>query len=186
MKRTLLAAAAVALGLAVAAPAAAQQVGPGMGHGMGHGMMGQGMGNGPMMRDGVRMAHGGMMGGRMMGRMCENRDARIAGMLAYAKEKLDITQAQEPAWSRFAEAARASQAPVDQACAALAGGTQGEAQTLPQRLERMQAMVSAHAAQFEQLLPAVKTLYDQLTPEQKAIADSMMQHGPRGFGPRGG
>ena len=184
MKRTLFVTAALALGLAVALPVAAQQFGHGP---MGSGMMGQGpMGHG-MKGWGMHHAHGGWGpgGAARFERMCEDQDARLAGMLAFAKEKLDITAQQETAWTKFTEAARASQQPMEQACATLKD--QAQPTTLPERLERMQTVMTARATQLEQMVPAVKELYGQLTPEQQKTADSIMQRGRRGFfGPQGG
>lgn len=162
MKRVLVATGAVALGLAVALPVAAQQFGHGRMH-HAHGGFGGGFGGGP----------GGFA------RMCENQDARMAGMLAFAEKKLNITEAQKPAWTTFTRAAEASHGPVDKVCAELKD--KPAAATLPDRLERMQTVMGARFTQFQQMLPAVKELYGQLTPEQQKIADEFMNRG-RGMG----
>jgi hypothetical protein len=74
----------------LAGPALAQPMGPGMGGGPGMGMggMGPGMGMGP-----------GRGGGPGLARMSDP-----ASYLAGLKGELGITSAQEPAWSRYAEA----------------------------------------------------------------------------------
>jgi hypothetical protein len=116
----------------------------------------------------------GMGGGpaAMMQRMCGDREAHTAGMLAFAEKKLGITDAQRAAWGKFTDTVKASQQPIAKACDTLR--TQTAPQTLPQRLERMETVMSARAAQFQQLVPAVKDMYGQLTPEQQKIADSIM------------
>ncbi|HYH19283.1 MAG TPA: Spy/CpxP family protein refolding chaperone [Azospirillum sp.] len=168
MKRALIITAVAVAGLAVAAPVVAQQFGPGEGRG-----------------PGMHRMHGGMMGGGPMnfGRMCENQDARLAGMLAYAEKRLKITDAQKPAWTKLATAAQDSQKPLEALCAKYKD--QPLPTTLPDRLERMGDMMSARVTQFQQLRPLVVDLYNQLSPEQKKVADAFMQHRGRGFGPGG-
>jgi hypothetical protein len=128
---------------------------------------------------GRHMMGGGMMGGGFgPARLCENREARTAGMLAFAERRLGITEAQRPAWDAFRQAVEASGAPVREACAELAGADRPS--TLPQRLARMERMGDAHLSQLKAVRPALDTLYAQLTPEQRESADAMMSHGRRG------
>ncbi|WP_207477768.1 Spy/CpxP family protein refolding chaperone [Arenibaculum pallidiluteum] len=168
MKTKSLIGAAVVLGaLTVSAPLMAQSGGPG------------GPGRGP--------------GGPMFGaaRMCENREARTAGMLAYAEKRLNITESQRGAWDTFRQAAEASGAPVAQACSELAAAQ--PPRTLPERMARMERFHEATLQQMKTLRPAVETLYAQLTPEQRQTADQLMSrggwrgrgHGHGGFGPGG-
>jgi len=172
MKRALLTTLAVAGSLAVAVPVFAQQAGPGQG--------------GP--QGGPRGGERGMMydGGARFARMCENQDARLAGMLAFAEKRLNITDAQKAAWNRFADQARASQKPMQDACATLKDKPQPA--TAIERLDRMDTMMTARQAQFHQMLPAIKEMYGQLTPDQQKIADEMLNRGPgrggHGHGPR--
>ncbi|WP_245986386.1 Spy/CpxP family protein refolding chaperone [Azospirillum thermophilum] len=137
MKRVLLTAAAVALGFGIAAPVLAQN-GPG------------GPGPGP---------------GRHFAMMCEDQDARLAGMLAFAEKKLAITDQQRPAWTRFADTARNSHKPMQDLCAKLKDQPMPTA--LPQRMERMEAMMQARLAQIQQVRPALTELYAQLTPSSR-------------------
>src|SRR5919112_4447318 len=94
MKRTVLATVALGALLTAAVPVFAQG-GPG-----GPG----GEGRGPRME-------------RMMERMCEDRDARIAGALAFAETRLKITDAQRPAWARLVTAVKNSNGAMDKICA---------------------------------------------------------------------
>lgn len=185
MKRALLTTLAVAGSLAVAVPVYAQQAGPGGGPGQGGPMMqGQGgPGGGPMMQG----MHGGPGGGANFDRMCENHEARLAGMLAFAEKRLKITDAQKPAWTKFADQARASEAPMQSACTSLKGKPQPA--NAIERLERMDTMMTARQTQMHQMLPAIKEMYGQLTPDQQKVADELLTRGQGrgrgGHGPRG-
>lgn len=150
---------ATALGLALAGGLAAS---PLLAQGMGPDHGGGGPGGGP-----------GGFGNPAQ--MCEGRDARTAGLLAYAETRLGITEAQRPAWDAFRRAVEASDAPMDQACAELANA--GRAQSLPERMARMERFGEARLAQLKALRPAVETLYAQLTPEQRQTADGLMSRG---------
>ncbi|PWC55181.1 Spy/CpxP family protein refolding chaperone [Azospirillum sp. TSO22-1] len=151
MKRALLTTLAVAGSLAVAIPAFAQQgggMGPGGGPGTGQGFT----------------------------RMCDNHEARLAGMLAFAEKKLKITDAQKAAWTKFADQARASGAPLQAACTGLKDKPQPA--NAIERLERMDTMMTARQQQMHQMVPAIKEMYGQLTPEQQKVADEMLNRGP--------
>ena len=130
------------------------------------------------------LAQGGPMGGRGgpgfgAARMCENRDARLAGMLAYAEKRLNITESQRAAWDSFKQTVETSGAPMAQACADL--GSAKPATTLPERMARMERFQDAMLQQLKAVRPAVETLYAQLTPEQRETADKLMQRGHRHF-----
>ncbi len=161
MKRALLTSAVLIAGLGLALPVFAQpdRV-PGMG----------GPGQGP---------------DRHFGRMCEDQDAHLAGKLAFAEKKLRITDAQRPAWTKFADAARASLKPTQDLCAKMKD--QPAPTALPQRLERMETMMQTHLQQLQTVRPALTDLYAQLTPEQQKTADSLLPHrGGPGMGGMGG
>jgi len=119
--------------------------------------------------------------------MCDTMEARQAGMLAFAEVRLGITDAERPAWTKFAATVKASSAPLKQLCATTVG--QPLPKTLPDHLHRMEAMESAHLEQLRQITPAVEELYGTLTPKQKEMADQMvegmMHHGPGPGGPGG-
>lgn len=141
------------------------------------------MSNGMMGKDGQR----GMMMGRdmkdmmsmmrdMMGMMsaqASNIETRIASL----KTELKITDAQAPQWDRFAEALRTavkSMSGVHQKMMA-----QGMGGTLLARLDRQEAMLTAHLASVKSLKEALEPLYASFSDEQKKIADGMMI-GPMG------
>ena len=134
--------------------------------------------------------HPGMMGGHgdpvaHFAQMCDTMEARQAGMLAFAEVRLGVTDAERPAWTKFAATVKASSAPMKQLCTSTVG--QPAAKTLPDHLHRMEAMETARLEQLRQSTPAVEELYSALTPKQKEIADhmveGMMHHGPGPGGP---
>jgi hypothetical protein len=122
-----------------------------------------------MMRDMSAMmsAHSGMMASHV--------EARIANL----KTELKITDAQAPQWNRFAEALRGLGKSME--------GVQGQMMqpaaataTLPARLARREAMLSAHLAAVKALKEALDPLYASFTDEQKKIADTV-RIGPMGM-----
>lgn len=173
MRRILIATVAAGLGLAAVATANA------------HGPQGLGGPGGLRAQPAQMQPEGGpgpgpgrdMRGG--FARMCENMDARTAAMLAYARERLDITQEQEAAWQQLTQAVEQARAPMEQVCTQLQTGE--AADTLPERLERVQMVMQARLQQLQTIQPAVENLYQTLTEEQRQIADRMgVMHGHRG------
>ncbi|HVC31321.1 MAG TPA: Spy/CpxP family protein refolding chaperone [Steroidobacteraceae bacterium] len=150
VKITLGIAAAVAAGIAATVYAQAPYPGPGFRGGMG-----------PM--------HGGPMFG--------DPSARAEQHLAYLKEQLKITPAQESQWQAFADGVK-QQA---QGMLAMRASMQSAAGTAPERMDQRIAFMKQRLAAMESLDGAAKQLYGVLTPEQKAAFD---QAGPgHGFGP---
>lgn len=156
MKRALLTSALLVAGLGVAVPVFAQG-GPQPG--------GPGPAGGP---------------DRHFARMCEDQEARLAGKLAYAEKKLNITEQQRAAWTKFADAARSSLKPTQDLCVKFKDTPPPAA--LPQRLERAEQMMQAHLQQVQTVRPALTDLYAQLTPAQQKQADRMLNPGPGGMG----
>ena len=115
-----------------------------------------------------------------MDRMCENRDARVAGMLAFAETRLKITPDQRAAWTKFTDTVKNSDSAFDQFCATEASSPPPA--TLPQRVERMQQMLAARLDQMQKVAPALEEFYAVLTPEQKKTADEFMNHRGPGMG----
>lgn len=132
----------------------------------------------------------GPMGGpdRHFGRMCQDQDARLAGKLAFAEKKLNITEQQRAAWTKFADSARASLKPTQDLCVKFKD--QPRPAALPQRLERAETMMQAHLQQLQTVRPALTELYAQLTPDQQKTADRLLNEGGGhrmgGMGPRDG
>jgi LTXXQ motif family protein len=115
----------------------------------------------------------GMMMHRMMMRRnpqerCEERLAWRAAMRAYTESKLDLTPEQRPLWDKVQSIAQSEQQKERQLCSALKPGSEP---TVLDRLDRMQQFLSARLDALQAAKPAVQTLYQALTPEQRAIFD---------------
>jgi periplasmic protein CpxP/Spy len=164
MKRTVLATVALGALLTAAVPVFAQG-GPGGPGGP------DGEGRGPRME-------------RMMERMCEDRDARVAGALAFAETRLKITDAQRPAWNKLVTAVKSSSGAMEKMCADPA--KMKPPATLPERAQRIEEMTAMRLEQIRQVRPALDEVYATFTEDQKKTADEMverfMRHGPGGRG----
>ncbi len=162
--RSILAATALTLtlGVLVLPPALAQMSGQ---PGSGIGMMGGGC---PTMG---MMGRGEMGGGGMMGKHAR-MGAMVAGRLAYLKSELNITNAQAEAWDGYADAVNGRVETMR--------GMRESMMTAMQNgsaVERMEARVSGMEAMVEAMKavnPAIKTLYTDLTDDQKKVADQLI------------
>ena len=112
-------------------------------------------------------------------RMCDGIDARLDGRLSFLQARLKITDQQKPAWNSYAQAVRASLDPLRQDCAS--GQVRRQAQTLPERLDRMQRDADHRAQSLHTIKPAAEQLYSALSPDQKKTADRILMS-PRGRG----
>ena len=186
MNRSMIAAAALVAGIAIAAPmlawsadappqatpaAPAQPGMPGMG-GM-QGMMGG-------MRDHMgEMGRRGWMREMMMHRMmqlspqqrCDERLARRAGMVAYVVAKLNLTAEQRPLWEKLQGVMQANADKQRQLCATLKPIAERAQETVLDRMSRREQFLTAQVQAIQQARPAVQALYQALTPEQKAVID---------------
>ena len=115
----------------------------------------------------------GGMGHPMSAEKMEKMHAQRAAEL---KQRLQITPAQEGAWTGFNAALKPNpnllQRPDRQTFETL---------TTPERIEKMRALRKAHDAQIDQRDEAIKTFYAALTPAQQKIFDAefMRHHGER-------
>jgi len=177
MNKSLIAGAALMAGIAIAVPifawsasdseAQVAQAGPDQRAGGGWRDRGDG---------GMGGEHHGWMRG-MMHRMmqlqprqrCEERLARRAGRVAYMAARLNLTPEQKPLWDRLQTTMQTAADKQRQLCATLpAEGGQG---TILDRTGRQEQFLSARLQGLQQARPALETLYQALTPEQKAIID---------------
>jgi len=175
-------------------------MGGGPGHEMGGGMMGDGhehgMGGGPGHEMGGGMMGGGMMGGdmdpmaHMMG-MMEHMSHMMAMMrykLAHAgdrvaalKTMLKITEAQTPAWNKFADALLAAAKSADETIETMHMETlHSSSGGLPEKLEFHAKMAAARTASLNAIKAALDPLYASFSDEQKKIADGL-RIGPVGL-----
>jgi hypothetical protein len=106
---------------------------------------------------------------------------RIEARLAYVKTALKITNAQQPQWDAYANLARKNAQEMEQR---FQSGRAGEpersrdqrANTI-ERLERQQSLHAQAVTRIAQRLEVEKPLYAALSPEQKKVADEVLnQH----------
>ena len=154
------------------------------------GMMGQG-GMGMMGQDGMgmmgMMGQGGMMGGGSPAdmRMMFGHDAmidRIEGRIAFLRAELKIADAQDKAWSGYADALRANAKRLGELRAA---ARQNPATTtLVDRLDRQERWLAARVEGVRAIKTGLASLYAILTEDQKKAAEELLgSH--MGFAPMG-
>lgn len=155
-------------------PSAMPMATQGAGGMMGQGIMGQGMMGGDMKPMMSMMRNMMTMMSADSGMMASHVEGRIAAL----KTELKITEAQNPEWSGVAGALRATAKSMNgmhqQMMQAKPSGT------LPERITRQEAMLSAHLATLKALSVSVDKLYASLDDDQKKIADGLMV-GPMGM-----
>lgn len=97
--------------------------------------------------------------------------ARMEQRQAELKAKLQITAAQEAAWSAFTTAMKP---PAD--LPARPDHAEFARLTTPERIDRMQAMKARRDAEMAKRADATKTFYAALSPEQQKVFDSESLH----------
>lgn len=110
----------------------------------------------------------------------ERHQAHMAKRMAALKDQLKLTPAQEPAWTAFTAAMKPGERPAH------LERKEMDKLTTPERIDRMRALRSQHAAEADHRGEATKTFYAALTPEQQKTFDAQAHHGPRMGGMRGG
>ncbi len=141
----------------------------------------------PMMGQGAGMYGQGMHHGRMGNRDPAKMQAWIARRHAALKAQLNLTPAQEGAWTAFTDAAKPPMALM----ATRPDPAEMAKLTTPERLDKMKALraqrMSDMASAMDKHADAVKTFYAVLTPEQQKVFDANAMQGPGGRnGPRMG
>jgi hypothetical protein len=103
------------------------------------------------------------------------------GRIAFIKAVLQITSAQENDFTKLADAMRAN---AKERADAFAKFRQDHAKPMNavDRLEARKNFSEMRAAQADRVLIAFKPLYDNLSSDQKQVADNMMGPHHRGFG----
>lgn len=110
-------------------------------------------------------------GPRLEERLCEDHDALLAGVLAFAKAKLVITEAQNGDWDKFVAAAGRAGEPLGRLCSAMPKS--GNFSGLLQRVDRLEQLDATRLEAIRTLRPALAELYGRLTPEQRQTADRL-------------
>jgi periplasmic protein CpxP/Spy len=171
LTKSALVAACLAGGLGVMGTAMAFGPGGGGMGGEGHGMMGGGERHG---------MHGGF-GHKDPAKMQERRNQRLGEL----KTKLQITAAQEGAWTAFTASMQPPAGkPMMDKEARKKMHDDMQKLTTPERIDRMKAMHAERQAMMDRRAEAVKTLYAALNPEQRKVFDTL-PHGGGRMGHRG-
>ncbi len=114
--------------------------------------------------------------GSSHGQKAEAMGQRMAQHQNRLKEALQLTPAQESAWTQFIDTMK----PGTQGMGAVDRSEWSQLST-PERMEKMQALHNARQARMNERLEAVKRFYAVLTPEQQKIFDQQhmgnRQHG---------
>ena len=109
-----------------------------------------------------------------MGHMCEHRDdTRIDMMAAYMESRLELTEAQMPAWNHAVETVRDAMAAKQAACDA--EKEQGRPTNALDMLGRAEQHMEAALEQVKAIRAAVGDLYGVLDAEQQATFDSVLK-----------
>ncbi len=98
--------------------------------------------------------------------------------LAMIKVDLRITPAQEGDWQEFSSTVTKV---ATRAIAARKQLMENRPQTLPQQLDRRDEIMKQRLVDMQDIDTAAKKLYEKLTPDQKIIADTELEHMHRGF-----
>jgi hypothetical protein len=103
------------------------------------------------------------------------RQERMAKRLTELKGKLQVTAAQEGAWTTWTTALKPAQFQrPDRA--------ELERLTTPERIDRMRALRAQRNAEMDKRMDATKTFYAALTPDQKKVFDAEGMRFLRGGG----
>ena len=108
----------------------------------------------------------------------EQRQQFMAQRMEAFKQKLQLTPAQEPAWTSFTQAMQ----PNTQARQARLDWQGMDKLSTPERIDRMRAMRAQRDAEMDRRGDAVKAFYAQLTQAQQKTFDA---EGARMYGQRG-
>ena len=119
---------------------------------------------------------GGMMGGMpmgmtqmMLGQNC--MPGHLEGRIAFIREELKISDAQQPLWNVVADAMRAT---ANQMGMPNCMGMTSASGTLPEKLAARERVMTEHLEGLRKLKVAIDPLYALLDSEQKKMADSLI------------
>jgi uncharacterized small protein (DUF1192 family) len=124
------------------------------------------------------MGQDGMMSMMGMG-------GHIEGRIAFLKTELKITDAQTAEWNAFADALRSNAKRMSEMRNTMMQGGMmaqgGTSLSAPDRLDRMERMMTVMLDAVKATRSALEPLYAALSDEQKKMADQLI-HGPMGMG----
>lgn len=120
-------------------------------------------------------------GNRQAERAFSRPTQRVEARLAYLRTALKITGAQQTHWDAYAAVARKNAQDMEQRIKARQSrepaGTPQERPSAIERLERAQSFHADRVTRINQLLAVEKPLYAALSPEQKKVADVVLNRG---------
>jgi CII-binding regulator of phage lambda lysogenization HflD len=126
------------------------------------------------------MKGGDMMGGDMtrmtqMMSMMREKLSHAGDRVAALKADLKITEAQMPAWNKFADALLAAAKSMEESMEGMHNQMMqsGGAASLPQKLEHHAKMAAGHLASLQAIKAALDPLYASFSDEQKKLADGL-------------
>jgi len=114
--------------------------------------------------------------------MCSEMYARQSARMAYLEAKLDLTPQQRPLFDKWRQSAIDSAAGERTLCQSVTVKNDAPP-TIVERHEHMEKMLEAKVKAMQASTPALKALYDSLTPAQRTTLDRP-HHGH--FGRHGG
>jgi hypothetical protein len=127
-----------------------------------------------------------MMGGDMtcmtqMMSMMREKLSHAGDRVAALKADLKITEAQMPAWNKFADALLAAAKSMEESMEGMHKQMRqsGAAASLPEKLEHHAKMAAGHLASLQAIKAALEPLYASFSDEQKKFADGL-KIGPMG------
>ena len=125
--------------------------------------------------------HGWRHGGRGHAMICsDRRDKRLNNVIALVEGFVDFTPAQTQQWNELTTAARAGSTSIGTTCEELAKAPAPK--TAPERLARVETMVTTGLGLIRQIRPAFDGFYASLSDTQKKALDDMIsrhRHGPK-------
>jgi hypothetical protein len=113
--------------------------------------------------------------------MMHEKLSHAGDRVAALKADLKITEAQMPAWNKFADALLAAAKSMEESMEGMhkqmmqSGGTA----SLPEKLEHHAKMAAGHLASLQAIKAALDPLYASFSDEQKKLADGL-KIGPMG------
>ena len=143
-------------------------------------MMGGGMKDEDMVK-GCDMMGGDMTCMMQMMSMMREKLSHAGDRVAALKADLKITEAQMPAWNKFADALLAAAKSMEESMEGMHNQMMqsGGAASLPQKLEHHAKMAAGHLSSLQAIKAALDPLYASFSDEQKKLADGL-KIGPMG------
>ena len=116
--------------------------------------------------------------------MCADRFAHDVGRISYLETRLELSDAQRPAFEAWKSSVLAAAKSRENDCAAMTPDA-GHPPTILDHEAREELMLKARLAALDSEIPSLKSLYQTLTPDQKTVFDRPM-HEHEGHDHHGG